>query len=102
MREEGRVRVRLLTLNECDYCSWLKSELDGEGIVYQNIDAEQFLSFAEEVEEKFKTTSYPIVFITSQDYTLTIVPETNLETSETLRTFDSIPELIGIIKNYLK
>jgi len=95
------VRVKLLTLGDCDYCTWLKSELDGCGITYVNIDADQHSDFADMIEDKFKTDSYPIVFIEQDREVIIIVPETKLETSETLRTFNTIPELIGIIKSYI-
>jgi glutaredoxin len=100
MKEE--VEVRILTLSDCDYCSWLKSELDSCGINYTNIDAELFSDFADEIEEKFKTEFYPIVFIESGPKIITIVSETDLDTSETLRTFDTIPHLVGMIKSYIK
>jgi len=100
-RELG-VKVRVLTLSDCDYCNWLKSELSNEGITYNNIDAEHFSDFSDKVEEKFNTKSYPIVFIDIQDKLITIVPETSLELTDTLRTFNTIPELIGIIKSYIK
>jgi glutaredoxin len=92
--------VRLLTLSDCDYCMWLKSELDGEGIAYEDIDAYKFSDFADEVENKYKTESYPIVFI-FKDKTITIVSDTELETSDTLLTFNTIPELISIIKKHI-
>jgi glutaredoxin len=100
--DKREVGVRLLTLSDCDYCMWLKSELNSCGIAYDNIDADQFSDFANAVENKFKTETYPIVFIDLGPTVVTIVSETNLETSETLRTFDTIPELIGIIKSYIK
>ena len=93
--------VRLLTLSDCDYCTWLKSELNELGITYVNIDVNQFSDFADAIEDKFKTNTYPIVFIESEDKVITIVPETKLETSDTLRTFDTIPQLVGIIKQYI-
>ncbi len=104
MSNEGReeVKIRLLTLSDCDYCTWLKSELDAEGISYVNIDANQHSEFSDEIENKFKTDSYPMVFIEKGPEVFIIVSETELETNETLRTFDTIPELIGIIKSYLK
>jgi len=95
------IGIRLLTLSDCDYCMWLKSELDGEGISYENIDADEFSDFADSVEYKFKTDKYPIVFIEKENEITAIVPETELETSKTLRTFNTIPELIGIIKSYI-
>ena len=102
MSNKREVGIKLLTLSWCDYCTWLKSELDAEGIAYDNIDAEKFPKFADEIEEKLKTDDYPIVFLDLGDKIITFVSETELETSDTLRTFDSIPELVGIIKKYLK
>jgi glutaredoxin len=99
--ENEKVGVRLLTLGDCDYCTWLKSELDGCGIAYTNIDADQFSDFADQIEDKFKTEVYPIVFIDLGDKVITIVPETKLDTSVTLRTFNTIPELVNIIKEYI-
>jgi hypothetical protein len=43
-----------------------------------------------------------MVFVDLGPSIVTIVGETNLETSDTLRTFDTIPHLIGIIKQYIK
>ena len=105
MSEIGKkeeVEVRLLTLSDCDYCSWLKSELDGQGITYTEIDAEEYDDFSTAIEQKFKTDTYPIVFIELNSTAITIVGETELETSDTLRTFDTIPHLVGIIKQYIK
>ena len=100
MREE--VGVRIVTLSGCDYCEWLKSELDGHEIPYTNIDAEIFSDFADSIEDRLKTDRYPMVFIDLGPRVIAIVSETDLETNETLRTFDTIPELIGIIKSYIK
>ena len=105
MSEIGKkeeVGVRLLTLSDCDYCNWLKSELDEEGIIYTNIDANEYDDFSTVIEQKFKTDTYPIVFIDLGLTVITIVGETSLETSNTLRTFDTIPQLVGIIKQYIK
>ena len=101
MISKRELGVRLLTLSDCDYCNWLKSELDAEGISYDNIDANKFSDFADQVEQKFKTEAYPIVFIDIGVKIITIVPETELETSDTLLTFDTIPQLVGIIKKYI-
>lgn len=101
MSNKGEVGVRLLTLSDCDYCTWLKSELDGCGITYTNIDVDSFSDFADQIEDKFKTEAYPIVFLDLGTKVVTIVPETKLETSDTLLTFDTIPELVNIIKKYI-
>jgi len=98
----GEVGVRLLTLSDCDYCMWLKSELDAKGISYVDIDANKNSEFADSIEEKFKTGFYPIVFIDLGNEIITIVSETDLDTSKTLRTYDTITELVEIIKTYIK
>jgi len=101
MSNKREVGVRLLTLSDCDYCKWLKSELDAEGIAYDNIDANKFSDFSDQIENKFKTETYPIVFIDLGVKIITIVPKTELETSDTLLTFDTIPQLVSIIKRYI-
>jgi glutaredoxin len=98
----GKIGVRLLTLDYCDTCQWLKSELDAAGISYVNIDAEQFSDFADEIEDKFKTFTYPIVFLDLGDKVITILPETDLVTTDTLRTFNTVPQLVSTIKQIIK
>jgi len=100
MKEE--IGIRIVTLKDCDYCKWLKDELDGCGINYTNIDANIFDDFSSAIEDRLKTDTYPMVFIDLGPNVIAIVGETSLETNETLRTFDSIPHLVGIIKSYIK
>jgi glutaredoxin len=100
MREDGR--VRLLTLEWCDTCMWLKSELNAAGISYADIDAEKFSDFADDIEDKFKTSTYPIIFLDLNDKVITIVAETDLATTDTLRTFDTVPQLVSMIKQIIK
>ena len=98
----GEVGVRLLTLSDCDYCMWLKSELDSYGISYVDIDANKFDEFSTSVEKEYKTDTYPIVFIETSSNVVVIVGETELDTTDKLRTFDTIPHLVTIIKKYIK
>ena len=98
----GEVGVRVLTLSDCDYCIWLKSELDSCGIAYVDIDANKFNDFSDKVEQEYKTNRYPIVFIETKQDTIIILGETELATTDKLRTFDTIPELVSIIKKYIK
>jgi glutaredoxin len=100
--EKSEIGIRLLTLSDCDYCVWLKSELDAKGITYVNIDADIFSDFSDQIEDKFKTDTYPIVFIDLGPKVITIVGKTSLDTTDTLRTFDTIPQLVNIIKSYIK
>jgi glutaredoxin len=98
----GEVGVRVLTLSDCDYCIWLKSELDSCGIAYVDIDANKFDEFSTKVEKEYKTDTYPIVFIETGKDTIVIVGETELDTTDKLRTFDTIPHLVNIIKKYIQ
>lgn len=100
--ESKRVEIRILTLKDCDYCVWLKSELDNEKISYANIDAEYYSDFSDDIEHKFQTKIYPIVFIDLGTTVITVLSETDLDTSEILRKFDTIPHLVSIIKSYIK
>lgn len=101
-RKSEEVGIRLLTLSGCRYCEWLMNDLNNNNIPYVNIDAEEWSNISDKIEEEYKTSSYPIVLIEKQDKLIVIVSETDLETSETLRTFDTIPHLVGIIKSYIK
>ena len=101
-RKSEEVGIRLLTLSGCRYCEWLMNDLNNNNIPYVNIDAEEWSNISDKIEEEYKTSSYPIVLIEKQDKLIVIVSETDLETSETLRTFDTIPNLVGIIKSYIK
>ena len=98
----GEVGVRVLTLSDCDYCIWLKSELDSCGIAYVDIDANKFNDFSDKVEQEYKTNRYPIVFIETKQDTIVILGKTELATTDKLRTFDTIPELVSMIKKYIK
>lgn len=98
----GGIGVRLLTLEWCDTCQWLKSELNAAGISYVDIDAEKHSDFSDEIEDKFKTYTYPIVFLDLGDKVITILPETDLAPTDTIRTFDTVPQLVGIIKQFIK
>jgi glutaredoxin len=96
------IGVRLLTLSDCGACMWLKSELDEAGIAYVTIDYDTFKQFGDEVMDKFHTEMFPMVFIDLGPNVITVVGKTDLELSTTLRIFNSIPELAGIIKSYIK
>lgn len=80
---------------------WLKSELSREKIEYVNIDADENSSFADDIEKKFKTKHYPIIFIERNADVITILPETKLETSPILLTFQTIPQAIQLIKQHI-
>lgn len=92
-------KIRILTLEYCDACMWLKSELEREKIEYVNIDANSNIDFANDIEKKFQTEFYPIIFMEGETDVITILPATKLEPSPTLLTFQTIPEAINLIKS---
>jgi glutaredoxin len=94
-------KIRILTLSYCDVCKWLKSELSKEGLEYKEIDVEMFDSFASDIEKKFKTEHYPIIFLENDQNIITILPATELEPSPILHTFDTIPQAIQLIKQHI-
>lgn len=98
----GEIGVRLLTLEWCDTCQWLKSELKTAGISYIDIDAEKFSDFTDKVEEKYKTSTYPIVLLDLGEKLIVFLSETDLDTTDEIRTFDTVPQLVGMIKSYIK
>lgn len=95
-------KIRILTLEYCDACNWLKSELRNKKIEFVNIDAEQNSEFANDIEKNFKTEHYPIIFLEGEKDVITILPETKLDTSSILHTFITIPEAIELIKKHIK
>jgi|688.fasta_scaffold674499_2 glutaredoxin len=94
-------KIRILTLNYCDACNWLKRELESEGLKFTNIDVEQHDQFASEIEKMFKTEHYPIIFLDGETDVITILSETNLEPSPSLYIFDTIPQAIDLIRKLL-
>lgn len=94
------MRVKILTIEGCDYCTWLKSELDAEHIPYIDINANKEYKLADKMEMTYKTDRYPMVIVPYKGTNIIILSETSLATSDTLRTFDTIPHLVGIIKQY--
>ena len=75
--------------------------MSNEGLEYKEIDVEMFDSFASDIEKKFKTEHYPIIFLENDQNVITILPATELEPSPILHIFDNVPQAIQLIKKHI-
>ena len=88
----------IFTLNGCGQCKQLKEGLDTLNIPYTNIDVSNNSNLGDKIEETFKCTSYPMVLL-KEPTQITWLPETELLTSTTIRTYNNIYGLIDEIFN---
>lgn len=88
----------MFTLGGCEHCKRLREGLDTLNIPYTNIDVSINDKLGDTLEETFKCTSYPMVLL-KEPIQITWLPETELLTSTTIRTYNNIYELIDEIFN---
>ena len=84
-------------LEDCEYCSELKRGLEIMNIpfTYINISANEELG--DKIEEIYKCPVYPMVAL-NYPQQITWLPGTFLLPSDSIRTFDTIKELLTNIK----
>ena len=58
-----RKKVTVLRLSGCTYCEELIGELNIHGVEYTSYDADEVSDYADWVEEKIGTNTYPIVIL---------------------------------------
>jgi len=88
----------MFTLSGCGHCKQLREGLDTLEIPYTDIDISTNNKLGDTLEETFKCTSYPMVLL-KEPTQITWLPETELLTSTTIRTYNNIYELIDEIFN---
>ena len=100
-RKKGVGEITLYTLPYCDYCKVLKQSLSHLRIPFNDIDVDQNPKLGDDIEEKLKTESYPIIYFQKQpgEY-IYILSETNLETLNGVRIFNTIDEALEILLQY--
>jgi len=98
---KGKGKITLYTLPYCDYCKVLKQSLSHLLIPFNDIDVDQNPKLGDDIEEKLKTETYPIIHFQKQpgEY-IYILSETNLETLNDIRIFNSIEEALEILLQY--
>lgn len=61
------VKVTVLRLSGCSFCSELMEELDNCNVNYASFDADEVSDFADKIEIIVGTTAYPIVIVDSEE-----------------------------------
>ncbi|MCC7432534.1 glutathione S-transferase N-terminal domain-containing protein [Candidatus Peregrinibacteria bacterium] len=56
-------QIKIYTTNSCVYCLMAKTLLKQKGLEYQEIDLSNDLSLREELSEKYKWRSVPMILI---------------------------------------
>ena len=101
IEKKGVGEITLYTLPHCNYCQILKGALDKLEVPYTDIDVELNELMGDWLEENLKTESYPIIYFKKapEEY-IYILSETNLETLNKIRIFNTIEEALEILLEY--
>ena len=101
IEKKGEGEITVYSLPYCDYCNLLKGTLDKLEIPYTDIDVDTNVLMGDWLEENLKTESYPIIFLRKLpgEY-IYILSETNLESLNGVRIFNTIEEAIEILTQY--
>lgn len=95
------MKIKILTLSWCEKCEMLKKQLSIERIKYENVDAEINGKFADSIEDKYMTESYPIILLEDGTKVTVLLNETRLENAKDVIIFDTVEEAIELIKQKL-
>ena len=98
---KGEGEIKIYSLPYCDYCNLLKGTLDKLEIPYTDINVDQNERMGDWLEDTLKTESYPIIYFRKRDGEyIYILSETNLETLNGVRIFNTIEEALEILTQY--
>jgi len=99
--KKGEGEIKIYSLPYCDYCNLLKGTLDKLEIPYTDINVDQNERMGDWLEDTLKTESYPIIYFKKRDGEyIYILSETNLETLNGVRIFNTIEEALEILTQY--
>jgi len=99
--KKGEGEITVYSLPYCDYCNLLKGTLDKLEIPYTDIDVDTNVLMGDWLENNLKTESYPIIYFRkSPGEYIYILSETNLESLNSVRIFNTIEEAIEILAQY--
>ena len=98
---KGEGEIKIYSLPYCEYCNLLKGTLDKLEIPYTDINVDQNERMGDWLEDTLKTESYPIIYFKKRDGEyIYILSETNLETLNGVRIFNTIEEALEILTQY--
>jgi glutaredoxin len=89
--------IIVYALETCDKCNTLRDKLNQNGIQYQYINIDKNNELGDKLEDVYKCTSYPMVLINKVGYTM-FLPYTSLPITPNIKIYNSIAELIEMIK----
>ena len=99
--KKGEGEITIYSLPYCDYCNLLKGTLDKLKIPYTDVDVDENVLMGDWLEENLKTESYPIIYFKKRDGEyIYILSETNLETLNGVRIFNTIEEALEILLEF--
>ena len=94
--------INIYTLKHCNFCKETLALLDQEGILYNNIDADDNDQLADKVEAALNTSLYPIVNIPQGRQSVWVISASTegrvMRPDCSIDYFQSVPHLITIIK----
>ena len=99
--KKGEGEIILYTLLYCQHCQSLKGALDNLGVPYTDVDIDLNPLMGDWLEDNLKTESFPIIYFKKQEGEyIYILSETNLETLNGVRIFNTIDEALEILLQY--
>ena len=101
IERKGVGEITLYTLPHCTYCKTLKGALNKLNVPFSDIDVEENGQMGDWLEENLKTESYPIIYFKKREGEyIYILSETNLDTLNGVRIFNTIEEALEILLEY--
>ena len=101
IEKKGEGEITVYSLPYCDYCNLLKGTLDKLEIPYTDINIDLNPLIGDHLEDTLKTESYPIIhFKKREGEYIYILSETNLESLNDIRIFNTIEEALEILTQY--
>ena len=99
--KKGEGEITIYTLPYCDYCNILKGALNKLKIPYKDVDVDHNSAMGDWLENNLKTESFPIIYFKKRDGEyIYILSDTDLETLNGVRIFNTIEEALEILTQY--
>jgi len=99
--KKGEGEITVYSLPYCQYCNLLKDTLDKLKIPYTDVNIDLNPIMGDWLEDNLKTESFPIVYFKKREGEyIYILSETNLETLNGIRIFNTIDEALEILLQY--
>jgi len=99
--KKGEGEITVYSLPYCQYCNLLKDTLDKLKIPYTDVNIDLNPIMGNWLEFNLKTESYPIIYFKKREGEyIYILSETNLETLNGVRIFNTIDEALEILLQY--